>query len=72
MQINFRKADKVEDVALDVALQRTPMDHGCECSRRDVILLPIGRGELTWLCPACPKIWRIVFNEKGGDIYAHI
>ncbi len=79
-QINFRKVDTPEHFECDTELRRTPMDHGCTCTRRDVIVLPMGSGELRWRCAGqeineegvaypCRKIWRIQFNEKTGEIY---
>ena len=81
LQITFRPAEDDKVTKIDLALQRTPLDHGCDCGRRDVIVLPNGRGELRWQCAGqnrddngvftnCQKIWCMIFNETTGDVYS--
>ena len=80
-QITFRKNDDESFCELDVSFRRAPMDHGCDCERRDIVVLPVGRGELVWKCAGktvdedghphpCKRIWRMVFNEKSGELYS--
>jgi len=78
-QLPFRVNEGEEFMQTDVGFERIPMDHGCGCGRRDIIVLPMGRGELRWMCEGetvedgastpCRKTWKLVFNEKSGEIY---
>jgi len=67
-QIVFRKNDVEDSAQIDVEFRRAPMDHGCSCGRRDILVLPQGKGEMRWMCK-CGKSWRMNFNKTSGEVF---
>jgi len=67
-QTVFRKDDYKDAFACPIEFNRIPMDHGCTCGERDIIVLPKGRGELRWTCD-CGRTWRMAFDETSGEVF---
>lgn len=68
-RLDFKPWDGQIGFEGNFALQRKPLNFGCECGRTDIIVLPAGYGDMRFTCPHCKDINGIRFNHQGGSIY---
>ena len=68
-RVDFGKAEPVFIEQLEtVRLSRPPVEYTCmHCGAKNVIVLPLGSGELRWEC-SCKSVWLLQFQPNGGRI----